>query len=222
MSHCYKMNKWLALNLWGTINPLCRTVIHTVISPVPPLNYNYLLRGLSTCLKEIKSVQLRRISNSLRISFILTLFPNILSILLCLIIGCKFNKDICHITSLKSLMKTEASYRTRFNNTPLDILLGKRTTDEGFWGTAYSKLLHSLHEWHFHLDSIADPASVTWCQEPYLNQWCQEPYLNQTTRQSLISLVPRPVMLPTKKIRLVKQDSFLINLCVLLFNSTFI
>lgn len=79
-----------------------------------------------------------------------------------------------------------------------------------------------IHCMTFSSGFYCQSCSVTRCQEPYLNQWCQEPYLNQTTRQPLISLVPRPVMLPTKKIRLVKQDSFLINLCVLLFNSTLI
>lgn len=88
-----QMNKWLAVTLWGNIKPLCRTVIHTVISPIPAVNYSYLLLGLCTCLKE-KSVQLRHISNLLRTFLVLILFPNILSILLCLIITCKFNKDI--------------------------------------------------------------------------------------------------------------------------------
>lgn len=47
-----KWNKWLALNLWGTMKSLCRTVTHTVISPISAANYNYLLLGLCTCLKE--------------------------------------------------------------------------------------------------------------------------------------------------------------------------
>lgn len=47
-----QMNKWLALNSWGTIKPLYRTVIHTVIFPIPPVNYNYFLLGLCTSLEE--------------------------------------------------------------------------------------------------------------------------------------------------------------------------
>lgn len=161
--------------------------------------------------REIKSVRVRRISNPLRIFFILILFPSIPPILLCLIIGSKCNKDICHITSLKSLMKIQVSYRTCFNNTLLDNCWVSEQQMKAFWVQLSPNFC--IHCMTFSSGFYCQSCSVTRCQEPYLNQ---------TTRQSLISLVPRPVILPTKKIRLVKQDSFLINLCALLFNSNLI
>lgn len=35
-----QMNKWLTLNSWGIIKPLCRIVIYTVVFPIPAVNYN--------------------------------------------------------------------------------------------------------------------------------------------------------------------------------------
>lgn len=91
-------------------------------------------------------------------------------------------------------MKTRASCRTHFSKTPLDILLDN--SEQRVFGYRFLKT-SALTVQHFHLDYIAEPTSVTWCQE------C---YVNPTKTRSLISLILRPVMLPIKQTQLAKED----------------